>query len=236
MILCFVFFFRLLPLREKEDIKTVLSSSLSPLGEDHRYGEGLCFLECQGSVLLCFLSYHRWWRLIHSTRFCPIAWYRSHTCGPRRTCAWESSPASGLLRALWREQRFRGDQPEDDSGEWTSKATNLELYETSQFSNAFALVFCIAQAKWNTSAGQIQSMGSQCAASDGWALLFAFRVSSFILSLKDLFQQLLNEHLWWVWKYSVPRKSIRGEEGLLTPVLEGLLLQRGAQVWRRELF
>ena len=36
--------FHLLPLREKEDIKTVLSGSLSPLG-DHRYREGLCFLE-----------------------------------------------------------------------------------------------------------------------------------------------------------------------------------------------
>ena len=185
----FSFLFSSPPLREKEDIKTVLSGSLSPLG-DHRYREGLCFLEWEGSFLPCSLSYRRWWKLIHSTRFCPIAWYRSqdHTpVGPRRSCTWESSPAPGLLRVLWRERRFRGDQPEDDSGEWTSTATNLELYETSQCSNAFALVFCIAQAKWNTSVGQIQSMSSQCAGSDGWALLFAFRISSFIRSLKDLF-------------------------------------------------
>lgn len=185
----FSFLFSSPPLREKEDIKTVLSGSLLPLG-DHRYREGLCFLEWEGSFLPCSLSYRRWWKLIHSTRFCPIAWYRSqdHTpVGPRRSCTWESSPAPGLLRVLWRERRFRGDQPEDDSGEWTSTATNLELYETSQCSNAFALVFCIAQAKWNTSVGQIQSMSSQCAGSDGWALLFAFRISSFIRSLKDLF-------------------------------------------------
>ena len=139
----------------------------------------------------------------------------NHTpVGPERSWTWESSPAPGLSRVPWREWRFRGDQPEDDSGELTSKATNLEFCEISVFSNAVSVVFCTAQAKWNTYVSQIQSSGSQCAASDGWALLFAFRVSSFISSLKDLFQQLLNECLWCSRKCSVPKKSIRGEKPL----------------------
>ena len=47
--------------------------------------EGLCFLEWDGSFSLCSLSYRRWWRLIHSTCFCPIAWYRSHRSHTCRT-------------------------------------------------------------------------------------------------------------------------------------------------------
>lgn len=55
-------------------------------------------------------------------------------------------------------------------------------------------------------AGQMKSIGYQCAASDGWAFLFAFGVSCFISSLKDLFQQLLIEYS------SCARKCSGGQE------------------------
>ena len=55
-------------------------------------------------------------------------------------------------------------------------------------------------------AGQMKSIGYQCAASDGWAFLFAFGVSPFISSLKDLFQQLLIEYS------SCARKCSGGQE------------------------
>ena len=145
----FFSFFHLLPLREKEDIKTVVSGSLSPL-VDHRYGRVCAFLSETGPFHYALFLTADGGGSFTPRAFVPLlgTGVTDHTpVGPRRSCTWESSPAPGLLRALWREQRFRGDQPEDDSGEWTSKATNLELYETSQFSNAFALVFCIAQAK-----------------------------------------------------------------------------------------
>lgn len=99
-----------------------------------------------------------------------------------------------------------GNQNEDGFGELTGKATNLEFCETSQFSSAVYVVFWTAQAKRNTFVGQIQSISSPCAASDGWALLFAFRVSSFISSLKALFPQLLIEQSWCARKFRVPSK------------------------------
>ena len=66
---------------------TVLLSSLSPLRKDHRYVDVCAFLSGRGPFCYALFLPPDGWRLIHSTCFSPIAWYKSHESHTCRT--WE---------------------------------------------------------------------------------------------------------------------------------------------------
>lgn len=225
------FFFPLLP-----ETKTIISGGLSSLGKDHRYLEGLCCLEQEGSFLQCSLSSPRWLeapssslRLVLYTIFSHCLVQESqirYPQGLRYSRHGNTAQQLGFHVHCGREWLRGGKQHEDGSGELTSKVTNWEFCEPLSV-QVLSLKFLNGTGQIKQIVDQIQPVNYQCAASDAWALLFA-SASAVISSLKDLFQQLLLST-------QDTRKSTGGWT-LSSPALEGLLVSVGLSCGTEKLF